>query len=169
MIASGEPGTADEIVSILQLAEQAEAFAEKLTHLATITSLARPRSRPAANPTPAFVPPVRAVSAKARVRRYLRQRRARDAAFPAGTFADPAWDILLDLFASDLEGRRVSVSSACIAAAVPPTTALRWIRKLVEDGVLTRVQDPNDGRRVYLSLSEAAWQRMDQWVSEALT
>ena len=70
-------------------------------------------------------------------------------------FADPGWDILLDLFAAQEEGQQVSVSSLCIAAAVPPTTALRWITNMTEAGYLVRRQDPHDARRVYIELSEA--------------
>jgi DNA-binding MarR family transcriptional regulator len=155
MIGWDKPRTADEVANIQQLAQRAEDLARQLSHLAV-------------TPTSALLPSDVQAPPQVRVRRYLRQRRAREVAFPAGTFSDPAWDILLDLYASDLEGRRVSVSSACFAAAVPPTTALRWIRKLVEDGALTRVQDPKDGRRVYVTLSEYAWQSMDHWVSQAL-
>ena len=71
-------------------------------------------------------------------------------------FADPAWDILLDLYAAQLEQQRVAVSSLCIAAAVPATTALRWIKTLTEMGLLVRTADPHDGRRVYIELSETA-------------
>lgn len=59
------------------------------------------------------------------VRDIIRQRRAREQDLPANLFADPAWDILLDLTAARIEQKRVSVSSLCIAAAVPSTTALR--------------------------------------------
>src|SRR5690606_9764038 len=70
------------------------------------------------------------------VRDLLRARRLRDEFLPGDLFADPAWDMLLDLFAARLEQERVSVSSLCIASAVPPTTALRWIRTLTEKGLL---------------------------------
>jgi DNA-binding MarR family transcriptional regulator len=71
-------------------------------------------------------------------------------------FADPAWDMMLDLMAARLEGHRVSVSSLCIAAIVPATTALRWIQTLTEQGVFLRVPDMNDRRRVYIELSKKA-------------
>ena len=38
------------------------------------------------------------------------------------------------LMAARLEQQRVEVSSLCIAAAVPPTTALRWIKALSDAG-----------------------------------
>jgi len=95
-----------------------------------------------------------------RVRTMIRARRLREQYFSADLFADPAWDMLLDLTAARLEGRQVAVSSLCIAAAVPPTTALRWIKTLTEQGVLVRIADPDDGRRVFIELSRDAAHEM---------
>ena len=90
------------------------------------------------------------------IRSFIRARRVRDQFFRCDFFADPAWDILLDLAAARKEGRGVSVSSLCIAAAVPPTTALRWIKSLGDEGLLVRRADPTDGRRVFIALTERA-------------
>lgn len=90
------------------------------------------------------------------VRRIIRMRRVRDQFFEAEIFADPAWDMLLDLYAARLEHARVAVSSLCIAAAVPATTALRWIKALSAAGLFVRRQDPHDGRRVFVALSDSA-------------
>jgi hypothetical protein len=90
------------------------------------------------------------------VRRMLRQRRMREHYFPADLFADPAWDMLLDLYAARLERQPVSVSSLCIAAAVPATTALRWIKTMTDAGLFLREQDPHDGRRIFIALAEGA-------------
>ncbi len=91
------------------------------------------------------------------VREAIRSRRMRDQFFePAGLFEDPAWDMLLDLFAAALEGAKVSVSSLCIAAAVAPTTALRWIGRMTEAGLFVRSPDPEDRRRAFVGLSDAA-------------
>ncbi|MDO9370534.1 MAG: MarR family winged helix-turn-helix transcriptional regulator [Sphingopyxis sp.] len=105
-----------------------------------------------------FVPEERALDrqrAKA-VRRMLRQRRMREQYFPADLFADPAWDMLLDLYAARLERQPVSVSSLCIAAAVPATTALRWIKTMTDAGLFAREADPHDGRRIFIALAEGA-------------
>jgi len=48
----------------------------------------------------------------------------------------------------------VAVSSLCIAAAVPPTTALRWIKTLTDLGMFVRASDPSDRRRVFIELSD---------------
>lgn len=87
------------------------------------------------------------------IRSIIRARRLRDRYFRGGLFADPAWDMLLDLLAARLERRRVAVSSLCIAAAVPATTALRWIKSMTERGLLVRRDDPHDGRRVFIEMA----------------
>ena len=112
------------------------------------------------DPRPAPEPGVGARGASRRIqagqiRAMIRARRLRDQFFQGELFADPAWDMLLDLMAARLEQRRVAVSSLCIAAAVPPTTALRWIKTLCEQGLFVRVADPQDGRRVFIELSDA--------------
>ncbi len=96
----------------------------------------------------------------AKVRHIIKLRRLRERHFDSSLFADPAWDILLDLYAAKLENKQVSVSSLCIAAAVPPTTALRWITSMTEHGALVREQDPNDARRVFIRLSDDSERRL---------
>jgi DNA-binding MarR family transcriptional regulator len=90
------------------------------------------------------------------VRSAIRMRRLRAQYFKEELFADPAWDMMLDLFEAELVQRRVCVSSLCIAAAVPATTALRWIKALTGEGLFIRHGDPFDGRRVYVELSAGA-------------
>lgn len=99
----------------------------------------------------------------AQVRTHIRHRRMRDDYFGPDIFADPAWDMMLDLYAARLERLRVSVSSLCIAAAVPATTALRWIKTLTESGLFERREDPHDGRRIFVALSDEATQAMHRY------
>lgn len=87
------------------------------------------------------------------VRQAIRARRLRDRFFGEGLFEDPAWDMILDLFAAHLERSEVSVSSLCIAAAVAPTTALRWIGRMTDAGLFERHPDPFDRRRALMTLS----------------
>ncbi len=101
--------------------------------------------------------------AAADVRKAIRARRLRQRPFPDLLFEDPAWDMLLDLYAARLERAQVSVSSLCIAAAVPPSTALRWISKMTEDGLFVREPDPFDRRRAFMALSDAAVERMERY------
>jgi hypothetical protein len=89
---------------------------------------------------------------------------ARQSFFPDGLFSDPAWDMLLDLTHARLSGKRVSVSSLCIASRVPATTALRRISDLVSEGLATRVRDEADGRRVFVELTEDGFSRMTAYI-----
>ena len=88
------------------------------------------------------------------IRRIIQARQARAKFFDPELFADPAWDILLDLAAAKSERRRVSVTSLCIAAGVPATTALRWISQMVDAGLLVRIPDPHDRRRAHIALED---------------
>lgn len=97
------------------------------------------------------------------VRRLLRARRLREQKFGADLFADPAWDILLEAYAAQLAQQRISVSGLCCGSAVPATTALRWIKKLEEDGWLIREADPFDARRFWLTLTDSASARLAEY------
>ncbi|HEX8223895.1 MAG TPA: MarR family winged helix-turn-helix transcriptional regulator [Allosphingosinicella sp.] len=101
------------------------------------------------------------------IRSIIRARRLRDHFFRGEMFADPAWDMLLDLMAARVERQRVAVSSLCIAAAVPPTTALRWIKTLCDQGLFVRVADPEDGRRVFIELSTETATMMEAYLKSA--
>jgi hypothetical protein len=101
------------------------------------------------------------------IRSVIRVRRLREHFFKGDLFADPAWDMLLDLMAARVERQRVAVSSLCIAAAVPPTTALRWIKGLCDQGLFVRVADPEDGRRVFIELSSETAARMEAYLRSA--
>lgn len=83
-----------------------------------------------------------------------RGRQARASQFPGDLLGEPAWDILLDLYIEKGRGRTVSVTSACIASNVPPTTALRWLGVLEEGGWIIREEDVKDRRRKFFRLSE---------------
>jgi hypothetical protein len=93
----------------------------------------------------------------------IRARRSRDKFFDASLFGDPVWDILLDLYLARLDQRRTTVSSLCIAAAVPATTALRYISALARSEIIIRQPSILDGRVVYVDLSEEAFSRMSEY------
>lgn len=100
----------------------------------------------------------------AMARAEYRRRRNRGHFFDGDAlFGEPAWDMLLDLFIAGLEGKQVPVTSACIGACVPTTTALRWLALLEQRGLLCREPDPTDARRAHISLSDEARQRMEQY------
>lgn len=96
----------------------------------------------------------------------IRARRLRTRFFPEHLFADPAWDMLLDLLQAEIAQLRVPVSSLCIAAAVPATTALRWLKTMVTEGIFLRRADPHDGRRVFVELAPDASRTLRRYFAE---
>lgn len=122
-----------------------------VSHLNRLASAARLQGVPATT-SPKFV------------RRVIEARTARRQFFDGDLFADPAWDILLELYALKCEQHRTSVSKLCIAAAVPATTALRWIDKLHSDGLLIRSADPLDARRIWVSISQKGFEAMKSYL-----
>jgi len=111
-------------------------------HIKRFRDLQRPADRPRTNGS----------SESRLARRLLAARRQREQIFEGNLFGEPAWDILLDLFVAHDERINVSVSSLCIAAAVPPSTGLRWLTNMTAQGILVRRQDPEDARRVWIEL-----------------
>lgn len=111
---------------------------------------------------PRSFPQGRAIQA----RTLIRQRRLRTDFLPATLFGEPCWDMLIDLYAAHYEGLPVSVSSLCIASAVPSTTALRAIEAMEREGCIIRERDPSDGRRIFLKLSDARRAELDAYFDQ---
>lgn len=83
-------------------------------------------------------------------------RRKREKIFSPGLFSDPAWDILLDLYAAEGTQKGISITSSCLAAGVPASTGLRWITILIQNGYVERREDPADARRSLVNLTTKA-------------
>ena len=103
------------------------------------------------------------------VKWIIATRAARRQFFDEHLFADPAWDMLLELYSLECDGRRISVSKLSIAAGVPCTTTLRWIDKLESEGLIIRAPDPLDGRRVWIGLSRSGLETMHSYVEQVAT
>lgn len=97
----------------------------------------------------------------------LRRTRTRELPELAIMFADPAWDILLDLYVARVRGKLISVSSACIAGGTSNTTGLRWLRRLERCGAIVRKPDPVDARRSFLELQPTTFHRLTAWLVRA--
>lgn len=102
------------------------------------------------------------------VRQYLSAHAKRADALGASLFADPAWTMLLDLYAADVEGSHVSVSSACMASGAPQSTALLWLSKLQSQGLIERQGDPDDRRRTFVSIRPNASRAVERWALQTI-
>jgi hypothetical protein len=96
--------------------------------------------------------------------RIYRSRRDRERVFNDGIFADPAWDLLLDLFVRSARNEQVSISSACHAASVPEATALRYLKALTEKKYVERISHPNDKRSTTLRMTPLGSNLMIEWL-----
>jgi DNA-binding transcriptional ArsR family regulator len=108
------------------------------------------------------------VRRKRAVQTIMQIRDIRDQGLGGDLFSDPAWNILLDAYASSLEGRMVSVSDACIAARAPYTTSLRWLRVLEKRGLIVREDDRTDRRRVYVRLTTHAREKVEALIDQII-
>ena len=115
--------------------------------------LSNPDDHASAETIRGLLPSLLGLTGSKPVRRILSNRARRMEHFRANLFGEPAWDMLLELYASAIEQRRISITSLCIASGVPATTALRWISVLERERLVERRNDPLDGRRAYMSLS----------------
>jgi DNA-binding MarR family transcriptional regulator len=102
------------------------------------------------------------------VAQIINARALRPQFFGPELFGEPAWDILLELYQSQLCQFRMKVSSVCAASGVPATTALRWMKVMEGRGLIERRADPRDGRRVFVSLSPVAVAAMDAMFAKFL-
>jgi DNA-binding MarR family transcriptional regulator len=148
----------DNAARLRQLSDEMGRIASTLARLSS--GPGSPAIKPGDGKAPA--PEVDAES----VRAIIRARRLRSRFFSEELFADPAWDMLLDLLQAEIAQLRVPVSSLCIAASVPATTALRWIKTMTEQGLFVRRADPHDGRRVFVELAPAASEAMRRYFAE---
>ena len=148
-------------VRLRQLSDEVSRIASTLARLSTGPAVdSRPTELP---PATGDVPDVSADT----VRAVIRARRLRSRYFDEDMFADPAWDMLLDLLQAEIAQLRVPVSSLCIAAAVPATTALRWLKTMTQQEMFVRRADPHDGRRVFVELAPETSQAMRRYFAEA--
>lgn len=167
--------TEEDRLSLLHLSQQVEAIAHKLEGLSEHRKPREPSpvaaapiagvemARTSNAPAPMFNSASPALPDPKLVRQMIAGRQARARFFDAELFSDPAWDMLLDLTAAHSEGAQVSVTSLCIAANVPATTALRWLKQMVESGIFERVADANDRRRAFIELSESSQSAMARY------
>lgn len=94
-----------------------------------------------------------------------RDRQRRFKYLPSVPFAEPAWDLLLDLYFRTCRREQVSVSNACVASGVPSATALRWIDILVDGGLIVREADAADRRRTWLKPTDQCMSQMKDYLS----
>lgn len=83
-----------------------------------------------------------------------RRRRTERFGEHADLFGEPSWDLMLDLYIAHERGVEINISRSVAASGVPTTTGLRYIALLTDRGLLSRVADPFDRRRHFVTVSD---------------
>jgi DNA-binding MarR family transcriptional regulator len=91
-------------------------------------------------------------------------RRSRERMFKDQLFGEPAWDMLLALYALPTRGMALGVTSLTHAANVPPTTGLRWQTILFEEGLIQRGPHVSDNRQQLVGLTEKGRMLMEKYL-----
>ena len=71
---------------------------------------------------------------------------------------DPAWDMMLDLYMALHHGRQTHISSLCLAANIPLSTAHRKVGEMVEADIFMRGME---GGRVVVGLTPEYVAKLD--------
>jgi hypothetical protein len=80
-----------------------------------------------------------------RVLEMMRARNARRRFVSPSLLGDPAWDMLLALYAAELGRRALSRKRLSLASAAPAPVALRYIRMLVAQGLAILYMEKETG------------------------
>jgi hypothetical protein len=95
----------------------------------------------------------------------LEFRRERAEILPTELFSEPAWDLLLELFIADAEGRRITARGVAKRSNISHSLMSRWLRHLSKIGYI--VGDGSGDLDDMLTLSAQAMHRMEQIIVRA--
>jgi hypothetical protein len=102
-------------------------------------------------------------------RSEFHNRRRRDSLIRYDLFAEPAWDMLLDLYIQYHRGQPVAVDRLCAAAGTTAsTTALRWLGLLIEKDLVIRPSQAEGDGIVRVALSELGVGEMERYLRDFL-
>jgi hypothetical protein len=79
-----------------------------------------------------------------RIRDAQGRRKSRDRLFGVQMFGEPPWDIMIELFIADCEGRQASIGDLCDSSLLERSTVMRWLQILEMENILTRTPNPHN-------------------------
>jgi DNA-binding MarR family transcriptional regulator len=92
-------------------------------------------------------------------------RRGRIAVLGEQLFSDPAWDILLELYAARLGERQMSVADLSVATGTPPSVTARWVSLLEGRGLLLTRTGPDRREPLLVELTADAESKLDRLIN----
>lgn len=94
-------------------------------------------------------------------------RRGREALLGPGLFSEPAWDVLLELYAAKLGCRKMFIADLARATETPESTTARWISVLSGRGLVAPVPDTIESNGPWITLTDEGVSKMksltDHW------
>ena len=123
---------------------------------------------------PASDPPTKGNEVDARrmsgiVLRDLKElHRLRGEHLPTGMAIEASWEMLLDLYESEMRGEEVSLTGLGVSSGVPLTSAIRRIHELEKEGMIERLPDESDRRRAILCLTDGGRRAVEHFVESYL-
>lgn len=94
----------------------------------------------------------------------LTGRHRRATCFKGVRFGDPSWEMILELYVATREHRHLAVSQLCGLSGGSTTTALRHIENLEALGYVGRGPDPDDRRRLIVTMLPNLTEATDKWL-----
>lgn len=98
----------------------------------------------------------------------LRARRIRRRHLPDPMFGEPAWDMLLSLYAGSQSEARPTISRLVGESGAPATTALRWIDYLESASFVERRANPTDRRVAFVHLTDKGHQAIEAYLEDLM-
>jgi DNA-binding MarR family transcriptional regulator len=96
-----------------------------------------------------------------RAESILRVRRARERLLGRAVMGEPAFDLLLCLYARSGQ-KEISLTSLARPAGIPYSSAVRWIRYLADKGLVERIESRTDRRVTCVQLTPAGRAVLDE-------
>ena len=142
-----EDNLASEIKSLVRIAKEIEARVRELDHKKELSrrSLTSTDNMPIDGPTDITVDLAKAM---------ITQQRQIPVFEAPCLFDNRNWLLVLELFVADYHGARISVKEASFALGGANSTAQRRLLALEAHGVIESRNDPDDGRRRLVGLSQ---------------
>ncbi len=145
-------------IDVKKLSEQldaAQAILDQIRVTSGCDTFGRPRSE--------SKPRVEAAIETAR-RAYAERNSRADFMGSKDIFGEPAWDMLLDLFICQSNDEDVAVKAACLHADTPPSTTIRWLKVLEQNGLLETHVDPADPKQHLIHLTPTGYEGMIRYL-----
>jgi DNA-binding MarR family transcriptional regulator len=98
-----------------------------------------------------------------RAESILRVRRSRERLFGRAMIGEPAFDLLLHLYVRAQEGE-ASLNSLAKTAAIPYSSASRWISYLADKGLVERRKSESDRRVILVDLTPSGRAVLDEFL-----